>query len=136
MDKVLSAGISRRELLGILIRSERKEEYAQADLWGPLPDYDPDALVMRVDGRVVGAGGLRPLGSGVVLLWLAACVDVAPYRFLIVRNLKLLLDEAKQRGLTIVTMGLAEVPRTQALLDHFGFVRRAESGKYITYELK
>ena len=138
MEQELRCGITRAEFLGILARSERLEETTLdaarvAHTVSTWPEYDPDALALLVDGRVVGAGGLRAVAPNLAVLWMASCVDVAPYKFLFMRHAKKLLKQAKQAGLRVIVTTSLGAPKAKNPPEHLGMIRVGEKNDHALY---
>ena len=118
-------GVTRRELMRVLLLSERPEEQQQAALWtektAPLPpDYDPNAFALIIDGRVMAAGGLRNVSATEAALWLVSMIDLYPYRFPLMRYAHRLLTDAKTRGMTVVSLVPTNVPKARLPSEKLG----------------
>ena len=122
----ISTGITKAELRRIILRSERPEETGlDADTLSALPDVLPDAVVLRIDGVAVAAGGsYTPPGSHLAILWITACVDLTPYRFPLMRHARRVMALAKKNGLNAVSLVPSAVERAKNPSVHLGLTAR------------
>ena len=138
MKGALRPGLTRREFLGILARSERLEEttvgrFCLEQSISTWPEYDPHALALVIGGQVVGAGGLRQIMPGTAVLWMAACVDVEPYKFLLMRHAKRLMRRAKRDGLRVMATAPLGAPKAKNTPEHLGMTRVGEKNGHTIY---
>jgi hypothetical protein len=128
MGKVIRTGVSRQDLMGIMVRSERPEEAQRAQqsiaFLDQIPDYDPDAIGLFINGTAMAAGGLRQAGPTLGVLWIVSCVDLEPYRFPLMRHAHALTRRAKQRGWAVVSFVPNAVDRAKNPSVHLGLKPR------------
>ena len=124
MDKVIRKGVSRQDLIGILLRSERPEEVHLAEEYighlDQLPNYDADAIGLFIDGKAMAAGGLRQVGPALGMLWIVSCVDLGQYRFPLMRHAHALARQAKTNGWKLVSVVPAAIDRAKNPSEHLG----------------
>ena len=132
-------GVTRGELIKVIMQSERAEEAEQAlDLVDAFPiegDYDPTALAMLRDGQVVAAAGLKIVAPKTAAFWLASCEEFrTPVQGL--KALKKMLKDAQDAGLRVVTAITRDNARARRAAEYFG-MREEDSpqGRLTTYTL-